>query len=81
MPLNLDRKDSAEREAERERERERWGAKKKVWGGKLLRSPRCERVIYPRILQGSAKRWALGCVNPTSWLPLAASSRNLGPTL
>ena len=33
-------------------------------------------------VQGSAKRWALGCVNPTSWLPLAmgASSRNLGTT-
>ena len=23
------------------------------------------------IVQGSAKRWALGCVNPASWLPLA----------
>ena len=23
-------------------------------------------------LQGSAKRWALGCVNSASWLPLAA---------
>ena len=23
-------------------------------------------------VQGSAIRWALGCVNPTSWLPLAA---------
>ena len=22
-------------------------------------------------IQRSAKRWALGCVNPTSWLPLA----------
>ena len=38
----------------------------------------CKRV------QGSAKRWALGCVNPGSLLPLAAggggaSSRNLGP--
>ena len=35
----------------------------------------------PRV-QGSAKRWALGCVNLASWLPLAAgaSSRNLGHT-
>ena len=34
-------------------------------------------------IQRSAKRWALGCVNPASWLPLAAggaSSRNLGTT-
>ena len=42
-------------------------------------------VIGPKpyfFVQGSAKRWALGCVNPASWLPLAAgpSSRNLGPT-
>ena len=37
------------------------------------------RVIY---LQGWAIGWALGCVNPASWLPLAAgaSSRNPGPT-
>ena len=30
-------------------------------------------------LQGSAKRWDLGCVNPASWLPLAVrvSSHNL----
>ena len=34
-------------------------------------------------VQGSAIGWALGCVNPASWLPLAmgASSRNLGTTL
>ena len=33
-------------------------------------------------LQGWAKEWTQGCVNPVSWLPLAAgaSSRNLGPT-
>ena len=33
-------------------------------------------------VQGSAIGWALGCVNPASWLPLAmgASSRNLGST-
>ena len=31
---------------------------------------------------GWAKEWTLGCVNPASWLPLAAgaSSRNLGHT-
>ena len=31
-------------------------------------------------VQGSAKRWALGCMNSAYWLPLAvvASSRNLG---
>ena len=30
-------------------------------------------------IQGWAKEWSLGCVNPASWLPLAvgASSRNL----
>ena len=35
------------------------------------------------IMDHDAKEWALGCVNPTSWLPLApgASSRNLGPAL
>ena len=35
-------------------------------------------------IQGWAKEWTLGCVNPASWLPLAAggsSSRNLGTTL
>ena len=33
-------------------------------------------------IQRLAIRWALGCVNPASWLPLAAgaSSRNLVPT-
>ena len=39
--------------------------------------------IYP--IQGSAIRWALGCVNPASWLPLAAEGefthpRAVGPT-
>ena len=34
---------------------------------------RGEGSCNPRIkLQGSAKRWALGCVNPASWLSLAA---------
>ena len=34
-------------------------------------------------VQGWAKEWALGCVNPASRLPLVAgaSSRNLGPAL
>ena len=31
---------------------------------------RIPTMAFP--LQGSAKRWALGCVNPASWFPLAA---------
>ena len=30
-------------------------------------------------VQGSAKRWALGCVNPDSWLPLAAGGEFTQP--
>ena len=37
-----------------------------------------------KLLQGSALRWSLGCVNPSSppssFGPRGASSRNLGPT-
>ena len=33
---------------------------------------RCFCWTYISGLQGSAKMWALGCVNPTSWLSLAA---------
>ena len=28
--------------------------------------------VHVVAVQGSAKRWALGCVHPSSWLPLAA---------
>ena len=37
---------------------------------------------HTRRIQGSAKRWALGCVNPASLLPLAAgeSSRTVETT-
>ena len=30
-------------------------------------------------VQGSTKRWALGCVNIASWLPLAAGRENTQP--
>ena len=33
------------------------------------------------LIQGWAKEWTRGCVNPASSLPLAASSRNLGTTI
>ena len=46
--------------------------------------PKSDQFVLtgPQGIQGSAKRWGLGCVNPAFWLPLAAgaSSRNLGPT-
>ena len=34
-------------------------------------------------VQGRAKEWTLGCVNPASWplWPRGVSSRNVGPTL
>ena len=32
------------------------------------------------VLQGSAKRWTLGCVNPASWLSLAAGDEFTQPT-
>ena len=31
------------------------------------------------IVQGWAKEWTLGCVNPTSWLPLAAGGEFTQP--
>ena len=61
-------------------------------GSKCHRSARFPLSVtvfacYLCVIQGSAKRWTLGCVNPASWswLPLAVgggeSSLNLGPTL
>ena len=31
------------------------------------------------LVQGSAKRWTLGCMNPASWLPLAAGGMLMQP--
>ena len=31
---------------------------------------RSEEVLRVSDVQGSAKRWTLGCVNPDSWFPL-----------
>ena len=42
----------------------------------LAHSPSPDRYV-----QGWTKERTLGCVNPTSWLPLAASSRNLGTAI
>ena len=38
------------------------------------KNPQSSRIQFESDmkLQGSAKRWALGCVNPASWLRLAA---------
>ena len=39
--------------------------------GNLL-AQKTTRTTLPHTVQGSAKRWALGCVNPAFWIPLAA---------
>ena len=43
--------------------------------------PGCAWLMLNKHVQRWDIRWALGCVNPASWLPLAVSSRNLGSTL
>ena len=37
------------------------------------------RLRGEKYVQGSAKRWALGCVIPASWLPLAATGEFTHP--